>query len=82
MVDHRSTGPPECGPTKSSAPEPCFYWYRIRNLPEGVPPTPPGRRRSTVLKYEDDYFFYLAEKVMVIIIIEPFKYRATATTAT
>ena len=24
MVDHRSTGLPECGPTESSAPEPCF----------------------------------------------------------
>ena len=25
MVGHRSTGLPECGPTESSAPEPCFY---------------------------------------------------------
>ena len=24
MVGHRSTGLPECGPTESSAPEPCF----------------------------------------------------------
>ena len=28
MVGHRSTGLPECGPTESSAPEPCcFYIY-------------------------------------------------------
>ena len=25
MVDHKSTGLPECGPTESSAPEPCFF---------------------------------------------------------
>ena len=25
MADHRSTGLPECGPTESSAPEPCFF---------------------------------------------------------
>ena len=24
MVDHRSTGLPGCGPTESSAPEPCY----------------------------------------------------------
>ena len=27
MVDHRSTGLPECGPTESSAPEPCFFYF-------------------------------------------------------
>ena len=27
MVDHRSTGLPECGPTESSAPEACFFYY-------------------------------------------------------
>ena len=26
MVGHRSTGLPECGPTESSAPEPCLYF--------------------------------------------------------
>ena len=26
MVGHRSTGLPECGPTESSAPEPCFHY--------------------------------------------------------
>ena len=25
MVGHRSTGLPECGPTESSAPEPCLF---------------------------------------------------------
>ena len=27
MVDHRSTGLPECGPTESSAPEACFFYF-------------------------------------------------------
>ena len=27
MVGHRSTGLPECGPTESSAPEPCFIHF-------------------------------------------------------
>ena len=31
MVGHRSTGLPECGPTESSAPEPCFF-YRFRYI--------------------------------------------------
>ena len=25
MIDHRSTGLPECGPTETSAPEPFFF---------------------------------------------------------
>ena len=28
MVGHRSTGLPECGPTESSAPEPCCLCFR------------------------------------------------------
>ena len=31
MVDHRSTGLPECGPTESSAPEPCYFAELFRN---------------------------------------------------
>ena len=30
MVDHKSTGLPECAPTESSAPEPCYYYYFFR----------------------------------------------------
>ena len=29
MVGHRSTGLPECGPTESLAPEPCYYYYNL-----------------------------------------------------
>ena len=29
MVGHRSTGLPECGPTESSAPEPCFLFVNL-----------------------------------------------------
>ena len=29
MIGHRSTGLPECGPTESSAPEPCFYFVFV-----------------------------------------------------
>ena len=28
MVGHRSIGLPECGPTESSAPEPCLYYFK------------------------------------------------------
>ena len=31
MVDHRSTGLPECGPTESSAPEPCSIYSHLNS---------------------------------------------------
>ena len=34
MVDHRSTGLPECGPTESSAPEPLIFFYFLQFLVE------------------------------------------------
>ena len=34
MVDHRSTGLPECGPTESSAPEPRFFFNILQFLVE------------------------------------------------
>ena len=43
MVDHRSTGLPECGPTESSAPEPCYLYLlfthsiAINIVPSGTP---------------------------------------------
>ena len=30
MVDHRSTGMPECGPIESSAPEPCLSYFLFK----------------------------------------------------
>ena len=32
MVGHRSTSLPECGPTESSAPEPCFFFNFLKFL--------------------------------------------------
>ena len=42
MVGHRSTGLPECGPTESSAPEPCYFWfhYYLCNITYGFPSPP------------------------------------------
>ena len=34
MVGHRSTGLPECGPTESSAPEPCFFYFYLFKVGE------------------------------------------------
>ena len=34
MIDHRSTGLPECGPTETSAPEPCFSYNFLTFLVE------------------------------------------------
>ena len=34
MIDHRSTGLPECGPTETSAPEPCFFFNFLQFLVE------------------------------------------------
>ena len=34
MIDHRSTGLPECGPTETSAPEPCFFYNFVKFLVE------------------------------------------------
>ena len=34
MIDHRSTGLPECGPTETSAPEPCFFSNFLQFLVE------------------------------------------------
>ena len=47
MVDHRSTGLPECGPTESSAPEPCCSVFLLAINIHHSPPQGPGK----ALKY-------------------------------
>ena len=34
MIDHRSTGLPECGPTETSAPKPCLFFNFLQFLVE------------------------------------------------